>query len=774
MGRNIRVPRQGNNSIWKRRVPPPLNALESSDSSLNRMKFSRILPVLVLALGPVLLLAETLVGGRVLSQADSLLAYSPWDEVAPAGYRPGNPLLEDQSTLMVPWHGWAAGQVAQGELPLWNPLNYGGQPIHAANSGAFLFPLNLLHLLFPTQHLYAWTALARLLAAGLFAFLYLRRLGLGPWTALPGAAAFSLSGFMIAWLGHPHANIALFLPLGFWLVERAADRPGGRTAALAGLISGLVLLGGHVQTALHVFLAVGAYALFRSCAACGGKNEGRSESRMTRAGWKCLAIGGALGGLLAAPQLLPLAEYLAHSQGILVLEELEQTDPVTIGEAAILMVDPGHHGAPHLPGGYRGPSGRNLNYSELIGGYVGRLVLLLAAAGLILKRHDARVRFLAGLAIVSALIAWHVWPLHDLFRGIPRLRSTNPMRLLLFTAFGLSALGSIGAAELARRFRLGEARTRIFGCALTAVVMAELLSFGTDYNPATPPDLVYPRTPITDFLADQDPLQRAQGLDGTTLRASANLPYDIPVLSGYDKIEYRPMTELTLLLTSDPPAAAFASELSAFDRFEALPLASLLGLRWLVVPPGQEAGANPPAPLTVAYTSPGGAVVLENPLALPRAFVSNGFEIVPDPAERLRRMGAADFNPRVALLESAPTAGPGTQARRATIRAEPPPGSVRVVSYAPRDVHLEAAMERPGLVVLTDAWNPGWSVWVDGEATPIERVDHALRGVWLGEGSHDLHFHYGPSSVLLGALLGLLGAAGIALAWRKSGPGFPV
>src|SRR5688572_27598312 len=119
----------------------------------------------MLLLGAVLavLFHRSLFCGEVLSQADQLLAYAPWSEVAPAGYRPENPLLEDQALLMVPWLGFGAERVRAFEMPLWNPYSYGGQPIHAGNSGAFLWPVNALYYLFPGQGFYVWSAVLRLL-----------------------------------------------------------------------------------------------------------------------------------------------------------------------------------------------------------------------------------------------------------------------------------------------------------------------------------------------------------------------------------------------------------------------------------------------------------------------------------------------------------------------------------------------------------------------------------------------------------------------------------
>ncbi|MCZ6599061.1 MAG: hypothetical protein O7B99_15595, partial [Planctomycetota bacterium] len=262
----------------------------------------RALCALALALPLCALLRESLFGGKVLCQADHLLSFPPWSEVAPPGHVPGNPVLEDQSILTVPWLGFAAERIRAGELPLWNPHNYGGQPIHAVGSGAFLWPVHFLYYLFPTLGFYAWSALLRLLAAGFFMLLFLRRIGVSRTAALPGAGAFMLSGFLIAWLNHPHSNVALLVPAVLWAVERVAARPRWREAGVFGLVYGLQLLGGHLQTSLHLTLVLAAWCLFRTRVVIGG-------ARLGGAGWGRLLTGGVLGLLRAAPQILPFLEY---------------------------------------------------------------------------------------------------------------------------------------------------------------------------------------------------------------------------------------------------------------------------------------------------------------------------------------------------------------------------------------------------------------------------------------------------------------------------------
>ena len=138
---------------------------------------------------------------------------------------------------------------------------------------------------------------------------------------------------------------------------------------------------------------------------------------------------------------------------------------------------------------------------------------------------------------------------------------------------------------------------------------------------------------------------------------------------------------------------------------------------------------------------------------MPRAFVASSVEVLPTSAERLARLGAPDYDPLVALLDEAPPLalenGPGAA------------GTVALERYEPRVVELDADMQRAGLLVISDAWDPGWRVLVDGVEHPALRVNHALRGVALEAGEHTVEWRYEPRSLRLG--LALAGLAWLAL-----------
>jgi hypothetical protein len=91
---------------------------------------------------------------------------------------------------------------------------------------------------------------------------------------------------------------------------------------------------------------------------------------------------------------------------------------------------------------------------------------------------------------------------------------------------------------------------------------------------------------------------------------------------------------------------------------------------------------------------------------------------------------------------------------------------LRMVSRNPRRVVVEADLACPALVVVGDAFYPGWRATVDGARRPVQELD-AVRAVQTGAGHHMIEFFYRPPAVMYGAALTLLGliVAGVC-AWR--------
>jgi hypothetical protein len=93
----------------------------------------------------------------------------------------------------------------------------------------------------------------------------------------------------------------------------------------------------------------------------------------------------------------------------------------------------------------------------------------------------------------------------------------------------------------------------------------------------------------------------------------------------------------------------------------------------------------------------------------------------------------------------------------------PAPGDVEQEESAPARLVLRVSSANGGWLVLADAWEPGWRATLDGRPVALERVDHALRGVHVAPGEHEVRLRYAPRELKAG--LGLSLAAVLCALW---------
>lgn len=174
----------------------------------------------------------------------------------------------------------------------------------------------------------------------------------------------------------------------------------------------------------------------------------------------------------------------------------------------------------------------------------------------------------------------------------------------------------------------------------------------------------------------------------------------------------------------------------------------IMNLRWLVYDQGlyQRDRAHFGDKYRVAY-SDSKEVVLENRQVLPKAWLVDQVAIEADPAKRIERMLAHDFNPaRLALVESAP---------RLPLSGGGQKSVVTVTAYRPTELSVATETTANALLVLGEKQYPGWQATVDGKAVVTVPVNHILRGVYLSPGKHTVEFRFDPLPFRIGKWLTL-------------------
>ena len=122
-----------------------------------------------------------------------------------------------------------------------------------------------------------------------------------------------------------------------------------------------------------------------------------------------------------------------------------------------------------------------------------------------------------------------------------------------------------------------------------------------------------------------------------------------------------------------------------------------------------------------------------------------------------RLLGDPAFDPRAAVVLS-DGSDPRPPARAAANE------SVQIVAYEPERVAITADVASPAVLVLADAFYPGWQATVDGVPAPILRANLMFRGLALEPGRHEIVFSYRPAAWRLGAAISLIALAALAAA----------
>ena len=104
-------------------------------------------------------------------------------------------------------------------------------------------------------------------------------------------------------------------------------------------------------------------------------------------------------------------------------------------------------------------------------------------------------------------------------------------------------------------------------------------------------------------------------------------------------------------------------------------------------------------------------------------------------------------------------------------------GTIQLTSYKPNELIYKFNSTKDELVVFSEIWtSKGWTMWIDGNESPLIRADYILRAAVIPAGDHEIMMRYEPkiwkvgntiqfvSSLIL--ILGLFAA--ILVTYRKS------
>ena len=430
-----------------------------------------------------------------------------------------------------------------------------------------------------------------------------------------------------------------------------------------------------------------------------------------------------------------------------------------------------------------------LRYPEKYALLATAALVLLGARGLDVARDDPRARRIA-LALFGGagalLLAGAIWMLRappalagQIAAGLEAAEANLGSAAALAASVRAVAFAGALCLALALALRLGRARPErlaplflLAGAVAGAANGLRLLSYGDGSFLRSPPQLLSqvraaaPAGSTGRVFADGTCAFRGEGQGS--------------LLERVRQFQWRVGKENFLTIFAVPETLGYGAAESAVQvaQFRALRSGGLLAAE-------RAFGASVEVGCDTGGTPHARAV----PAAIQRLRYAQPIAASADPAARAAALLVAP--PDVALVDQSVGAAPGLgsdgTAHASPAAATPPaevapaakvapaarPGSAALIEERPELLRVRA--EGPGgVVVLADAFAPGWTATVDGAPAQILRADAGFRAVALPSGVHEIAFAYRAPGLFAGAAISaaaaLLCAALLLRGFRAPSP----
>lgn len=679
---------------------------------------------------------------------------------------------------VIPWLEVQAQAWHSGTLPLWDPYQWLGQSLVGQVQPGVLYPLNWLLFALPLRdgHINLgylnWYFVVIHYLAALTSYALCRDLKCSRIASLFGGASFALCGYIAAVSWPQMLNGAIWAPLVFLFFFRVlrGEAPV-RNSALCGAVYGFSFLGGHHQDPIFIGLALAASWLY--CIAIYRRRG------LTGTGLKCAALTFVLTGLTSAVQMLPAIEYGRHSwRWVNAAAPVDWKTKVPYAVHGNLALPPSQIISVLFPGmgveafaftgcvllalvfvgiaaTWQGPLSRETRILTAIavGTYLYSLGpfdlfhgILYSVLPMLDKARSAKFVFVTSsfaLAVLGArgfdalrdrresILLWLVRCERGLLLLAGLIAGFAFLGLALKLPFivdlnGLTMVGIVGgcAAALFYAYRLDHLSPRTFSVLIVGLALLEWAVPGHSWMQARDQALLVPllekHNGIAGFLQTRPEPVRIQVSQDV-------IPYNFGDWHGIDQRQ-----GYLASVTRD-----------VFDlvigRSDARPL---LAVNYVI-------GKTPEGPSqTEAFSDASGLKVYKDSSAFPRIWTVHTAVTANDQDSINQEFAKGPDHWRSTAFVSA--AAPKLESCAAQ-------DSAVMDAKDTQSVRIRAKMGCAGMLILSDAFFPGWRATVDGKSAHIYRAYEALRGVVVPGGTHIISMSYRPMSFYVGLALTVLG-----------------
>lgn len=726
--------------------------------------------------------------------------YEPYKSNSYFGWGPGAVPHKAQGPDVVreayPWKFLAVETMKNGELPWWNPYNFAGNPQLANFQTAAFYPLNFLFFLFPFN--FAWTIFIFLqpVLAGFFTYLFAREIGFKKLAAIFSGIVFAFSSFLTVWIEYGNiGHTILWLPLALYLTEKLIKNFTWQKTLFLIIVLTLSILGGFIQITIYIFGTVLAYFLYRFF-----QSEKKNFSKLL-----IFLISLLIPLLLSFSQLLPTLElFQLSARGAYPKEELVKLlNPLYYSVTTFV---PDFFGHPATRNYWFWGT-----YIERVS-YFGVVPLLFAFFAFWGKKEKP-FWFFAGLWGISYLLSLNIFPTRWLLGLNPPIISTTvPTRILSLFCFSGAVLAGMGlnffleekknlaikkvvmifiavyfltwvfVIAAPKIFSQGEWMVnlvvtkrnlilptflavfsggflfltglkenwkKLIAVGLVFLTIFDLFYFFQKITPFSPPEFVYPQTPVINFLKEKAGLDRFWGYGAASIETNFATYEKVFSTDGSDALHLKRYGELISASKGGKiPKVVPRRDANIFpgygpddlkNNFFRQRILNLLGIKYILhkndllteewVPDYQTFPSN----IYKLVWQKEKWQVYENNQVLPRFFLTSDYVVLAKDDQIVEKIFDPNFNFKTIILEE-----------ELPLELAKTEGEVELKEYTPNRLKFLVKTGGNQLLFLSDNYYPDWKALLDGQETKIYRAHYTFRSVIVPQGEHEIAFIYKP------------------------------
>ncbi len=685
-----------------------------------------------------------------------------------------------------PLHAYGANALRAGHLPLWNPYVNLGRPYLADLQSGLFYPTNLLYLLFPVRMAFFLMAAVHLT---------LLTIGMAFLASFLGAAAREAwaAGFIFAFAGVTSGTLQTgtiectaalaYCPWVFLLGAKLQDKPNFRDFVTLTVALALQLLCGHPQYSWITIIGVSIFLVARRAEAPWMPNL-----RWMARDLACLLVSGVLAMAIDAVQLLPFLDLV--KQGNRGMASLASSDAWSLSwrDWATLVR----------------PAKSTFVVNWTYDFYPGLIVGLVGIIGF-LRRRDRNRRALLIMSLVAALIAVGTRTpvfalLYEILPGVSMFRLHGRAAILVVMALCLTASLALGDVRSKRR-DLGIVVAGILAAAVNLIIEFQIPVASRSWGEVAARLmmilvvvilLIHPRgsSPLLRWQFVALGILQVIDLGWATwaMKRTYVFPHQFPaevlVKGELEKRELlgpgKAPPRISMPFPYVRENAGMIYGWSTFNGYVSLSLNRvwLYLHRVLGIEPSDTLNTIPandiyhagPFPYTsmnlVLGWDPLSRRGVVNPRPDPRVYLALEVALEPSWQKAINRMRAGHDFHKQALVETPTMLGPNfagaTPSRRDC--------TAQIRYFAAEQVQVQTECPEAALLVLAEAYHPGWEALVDGVSRPVVPANVWMRSVVLPAGHHDVVFTYRERKLATGAVIScttLLGLAFLTLLHRR-------